>query len=664
MRLFGVFLLFLCVTAPAIAQDRRDRVALQAALIEIRDGDWSEAEARAASRDPVIQTITDWHRLRADGSFPEVEAFVTQHPDWPGLSLMRRRVEDDVPADKALTFFAETPPQTGAGVLSYANALRVDDAAQADTVLINAWTTLRMPLNIERLYLRNHGALLRPHHPARLDMLLWQSQQTEARRMLPLVREGQTALAEARIALQSAASDVEAKLAAVPDGLKRHGGLAFDRFEWRARKGLQEGTLELLLGHSLSAHALGNPQAWSNRRRSIARDLMRDEQNKTAYHVASTHFLESGSNYADLEWLSGFIALRKLDRPDWALAHFTAFEAAVRTPISKGRAFYWLGRTHEALGDPDAAQMAYEQGGRHQTSFYGLLAAEKAGLPLDPTLVGFDTPWERAPFTDRPVFQAAALFMAIGEDALAERFLTHLADILPADQLPALGAFAVAKNRPHIAVMIGKRAARRAIVIPQAYFALHPLAEMDLPAPKALSLAIARRESEFDPIVTSSAGARGLMQLMPRTAQAVARDQGMAFRSARLLSDWQYNARLGSAYLAELIADFGDSPVIVAAGYNAGPGRPKSWMDRFGDPRKGEIDIIDWIEHIPFRETRNYVMRVTESLPVYRARLTGVTGQISFTKELIGEIPLRRPQARPAGLGQEEASLSVAPATE
>ncbi len=664
MRLFWVLVLSVCLTAPALAQDRLDRVALQAALIAVRDGDWTEAANRAAPRDPVIQTIVDWHRLRAGGSYAEVAAFLEENPDWPGLALMRRRVEEDVPLDNALSLFADAPPQTGAGVLTYAAALRTDDPDQADAALITAWTTMRMPQETERLYLRNHGALLRPHHAERLDMLLWQSQRTEARRMLPFVSEDQTALAEARIALQADASDVEAKLAEVPESLRRYGGLAFDRFQWRTRKGLNEGALELLLGHSLSAEALGNPQAWSNRRRSIARDMMRDEQNRTAYHVASTHFLTEGSNFADLEWLSGFIALRKLNQPETALTHFTAFEAAVRTPISKGRAFYWLGRTHEALGNAEAAQAAYAEGGQHQTSFYGLLAAEKAGLPLDPSLVGFDAPWEDASFTARPVFQAAALFLSIGEDALAERFLTHLADILRADELPALGSFAVAKNRPHIAVMIGKRAARRAIVIPQAYFALHPLAEMDLPAPKALSLAIARRESEFDLGVTSSAGARGLMQVMPRTAQAVARDQGMAFRSARLLSDWQYNARLGSAYLAELIADFGDSPVMVAAGYNAGPGRPKSWMDRFGDPRKGEIDIIDWIEHIPFRETRNYVMRVTESLPVYRARLTGITGPIRFTEELVGEVPLRRPEARPEGLGQEEASLSDVPATE
>ncbi|WP_224824046.1 lytic transglycosylase domain-containing protein [Cognatishimia sp. MH4019] len=664
MRLFWVFVLSVWMTAPALAQDRLDRVALQAALIAVRDGDWVEAADHATSHDPVIQSIVDWHKLRADGTYPEVAAFLQAHPDWPGLALMRRRVEEDVPAESAMSFFADAPPQTGAGVLTHVEALREDAPDQADAALITAWTTMQMPQETERLYLRNHGTLLRPHHAARLDMLLWQSQRSDARRMVPFVSDDQAALAEARIALQSNASDVEAKLSAVPEALKRHGGLAFDRFQWRTRKGLNEGALELLLGHSLSAEALGNPQAWSNRRRSIARDMMRDEQNRTAYHVASTHFLTEGSNFADLEWLSGFIALRKLNQPEVALTHFTAFEAAVKTPISKGRAFYWLGRTHGALGDAEAAQAAYAEGGRHQTSFYGLLAAEKAGLPLDPSLVGFDTPWEDARFTANPVFQAADLFISIGEDALAERFLTHLADILPTDELRALGSFAVAKDRPHIAVMIGKRAARRGIVIPQAYFALHPLADMDLPAPKALSLAIARRESEFDPVVTSSAGALGLMQVMPRTAQAVARDQGMVFRSARLLSDWQYNARLGSAYLADLIEDFGDSPVMVAAGYNAGPGRPKSWMDRFGDPRKGEIDVIDWIEHIPFRETRNYVMRVTESLPVYRARLTSITGPIHFTEELIGEVPLRRPQARPAGLGQEEASLSDAPATE
>lgn len=664
MRLIWVILLSVCVTAPALAQDRRDRVALQAALGAIRDGDWGEAVSRAAQRDPVLADIVEWHRLRAGSDFTAAEVFLQTNPDWPGLDLIRRRVEADVPPDRAEAFFARNPPQTAAGVVFHDPVLRAKAPAMADAALIEAWTTQRMAEETERLFLRNHGALLKPHHADRLDMLLWAGQATEARRMFRLVSDDLVALAEARIALQASAGDVDSKLDAVPDALKRDGGLAFDRFEWRSRKGFDEGALELLLGHSLSAHALGNPQAWSNRRRSIARDMMRDDNDKMAYHIASTHFLTEGANYADLEWLSGFIALRKLGNPDRALIHFTDFEAAVETPISRGRAFYWLGRTHEALGDAAAAQAAYVQGAAYQTSFYGLLAAEKAGLPLDPALVGHDADWQSAPFADRSVFKAAEAFIAVGEDALAERFLTHLADILPADQLPALGAFAVARNRPHIAVMIGKRAAQRGIVIPTAYFALHPMVDMDLPVPMELALAIARRESEFDPVVTSSAGARGLMQLMPATARAVARDQGMAFRDARLLGDWQYNATLGSAYLEELIADFGESPVMVAAAYNAGPGRPRSWMDRFGDPRKGEIDIIDWIEHIPFRETRNYVMRVTESLPVYRARLTGVTGPLRFTEELIGEVPLRRPQARPVPFVRSDLSSSDAPATE
>ena len=660
MRFALTVLLSLWLAAPAAALDREDRVALQAALTAMRAGDWAEAKASAASHDPVIAQILTWHRLRSGGRFSEVEAFLTDNSDWPGLALMRRRAEDDVPLDSAAAFFAQKPPQTGAGVLTYAKTLSDEDA---DAALINAWTTLRMPLETERLFLRSHGALLKPHHAARLDMLLWQNQRTEARRMLPFVSDDQVALAEARIALQASAGDVDAKLKAVPKTLNRHGGLAHDRFQWRMRKGFSDGAVELLLGHSLSAHALGNPQGWSNRRRSIARDMMREDRDEMAYRVASTHFLKSGPNYADLEWLSGFIALRKLDQPDRALDHFTAFEAAVLTPISKGRAFYWLGRTHDALGDTAAAQNAYAEGAQYQTSFYGLLAAEKAGLPLDASLTGATTPWDDAPFTERSVFKAAALFIAVGEEALAERFLTHLADILPAEELPALGSYAVAQNRPHIAVMIGKRAARRGIVIPQAYFPVHPLAKMDLPVSTELALAIARRESEFDPVVTSSAGARGLMQLMPRTARAVARDQGMTFSNARLLSDWQYNAKLGSAYLSELIDDFGESPVMVAAGYNAGPGRPKSWMDRFGDPRKDEIDIIDWIEHIPFRETRNYVMRVTESLPVYRARLTGLTGPLRFTDELIGQVPLRRPEARPTSLVRNALSSSDAPAT-
>jgi soluble lytic murein transglycosylase len=200
-----------------------------------------------------------------------------------------------------------------------------------------------------------------------------------------------------------------------------------------------------------------------------------------------------------------------------------------------------------------------------------------------------------------------------------------------------MGDMLAEMERPHVQVMLGKRAAQYGIELPGPYYALHPeIVNGDFPVPKELVLAIARRESEFDPKVISGAGARGFMQLMPGTARDVSRELGLDYDADLLLSDPAYNARLGSAYLAGLADRFDGNVVMMSAGYNAGPGRPLRWMRELGDPRSGVVDVVDWIEFVPFDETRNYIMRVAESLPVYRARLGKDPHPVPFSEELVG----------------------------
>jgi soluble lytic murein transglycosylase len=152
---------------------------------------------------------------------------------------------------------------------------------------------------------------------------------------------------------------------------------------------------------------------------------------------------------------------------------------------------------------------------------------------------------------------------------------------------------------------------------------------------RALALAISRRESEFDPAARSAADARGLMQVLPSTAKLVAPRVGLSYDAAKL-NDPAYNVRIGTGYLAQLVEQFGPSVALIASGYNAGPGRPKRWMGLFGDPRDPSVDVVDWVEMIPFTETRTYVMRVTESLVIYRAILRGSVGPVDVTGELRG----------------------------
>jgi soluble lytic murein transglycosylase len=265
-----------------------------------------------------------------------------------------------------------------------------------------------------------------------------------------------------------------------------------------------------------------------------------------------------------------------------------------------------------------------------------LLAAERAGVPFDPDLRTPPKlpPWREAPFMQSSVLQAGLMLISANEPDLSERFLTHLVESLDDTQAAQLGQMAVDMDRPHLAVMIAKRAARTAQLLYGAYYPMHPVGEMDLPMAPEMTLAIARRESEFDPVVVSHAGARGLMQLMPGTAKAMAAEAGVDYDLDLLTADAAYNARLGTQYLAKMIGEFGPNYMLVAAAYNAGPSRPKRWIVDFGDPRAPQVDAVDWIEHIPFDETRNYIMRVTESLPVYRARLHGRTEPITLSADL------------------------------
>ena len=636
--------LFPALATPSVAGEE---ARLAPAMEIMRSGDWMAALEAAGPRGSIPSDIVMWHRLRAgQGTAEEVVSFLGRRPDWPGLDWLRKKSESvmsEAGTATVLAFYADNPPQTAEGVLSHAAALEADGRpGDAEAELVLAWRTLPMGSGIQAAYLKAHRALLAPHHAARLERMLWDGHMVSARQMLPLVGDDQRALAEARIALYELAPGVDTRIEAVPAALQDSPGLAHGRFVWRHRKGRTDDAIALLLAQSTSAETLGEPAKWAKRRRALAREEMRDGDPARAYRIAAQHHMTpaDGYDYADLEWIAGFIALRILDDPATAVTHFQRFDAAVSSPISKGRAGYWLGRAQAAAGDADAAYAAYAMAAEYQSSFYGLLAAERIGRPFDPALASPPKlpPWREAGFMSSSVLQAGLLLLQADQPDLAERFLTHLVEGLDPQQAAQLGEMAVDLDRPHLAVMIAKRAARQGEVLHAAYYPVHPVGGLDLPMAPEMTLAIARRESEFNPIVVSGAGAQGLMQVMPATARAVAGDMGIlgGHSTDRLLSEWRYNARLGARYLAGLAGDFDGNVVMMAAGYNAGPGRPRSWMEKNGDPRTGTPDMVDWIELIPFDETRNYVMRVTEALPVYRARLGGVALPVPFSQELAG----------------------------
>jgi len=609
---------------------------LASALEAMQAGRW-EVAARLAARDgPAAAELIEWHRLRAGRGTPaEVLAFLERNAHWPGLAHLRRQSEAAMAGadfDTALAFYDGYAPQTGTGALNAARArLARGRQGEAEAGIVMAWRTLRLTVSEHADFLREFGALLAPHHEARLDMALWRGLREDAALMMPLVSDEARARAEARARVAAGETD------GLTEDQARDPGIAFALFNHHLERSAED-AIAVLLRQSRIKGGLGTPARWAGWRRALARQAMRDGDPALAYEIAALHQLPEGAHYADLEWLAGYIALSYLDAPDLARDHFQRLRAAVSTPISRGRAGYWLGRALEAGGEAEAARDAYAGGADHPTSFYGLLAAGRIGRDVtEPLSPGDAPPWRTADFAQTDLHEIATLALRMGDTRLARRFVLHLSETQDRAGLAQMGAMLEELGTPYLQVMLGKAAAGRGLTVIEPYYPLHPMAAMDLPAPRHWALTIARRESEFNAGVTSPAGARGLMQLMPATARAMAARAGVPWQPDRLTRDWRYNARLGAAYLARLRARYDGNPLLVAAAYNAGPGRVARWRDTYGDPRLMAPDaVIDWIEHLPFRETRNYVMRVAESLPVYRARLGQAALPRPFSEEIAG----------------------------
>lgn len=645
MKRFALLVPLLAALAlPVQANPAED--ALRDGLRLSRAEDWAGASAAVAGVGGAAADLVEWHRLRGGDEaarLGDYEAFLAKRPDWPGLGLLRQKGEvalaRSTDAARVIAYFGADKPQTGAGAVALVSALMsAGRPGEAEAEAHRAWAVVKFSDTEEAALLALQGSAMDVAHEVRLDNLLWDGKRTaEALRMLPRVSAGWQALAKARMALRADKAGASALIELVPAALQGDPGLAYERFIWRMRREAYPDAAAFLIERSTSPSALGRPQLWADRRALLARWLMRKGAVADAYKVAASHQLSGGDGMVDLEFLSGFIALRKLNDPDTALRHFAALKAVVKTPISLSRADYWTARALEAKGDSAGATAAYQTGTQHQTAYYGQLSAEKLGLSLDPALVRVGEPqrsYKTAAFAQSSVLEAARLLQAIGERGIAKRFFLHLAEGQDRAGLEALSDLALLLDEPHIALVVAKQAAEKGWILPRAYYPVPAMVPDSLSVSRALALAISRRESEFDPAARSSANALGLMQLLPETAARMAKGLGMPHMTQQLTTDPGHNAILGAAYLAKMVEEFGPSVPMVAAGYNAGPGRPRKWVTEFGDPRSG--DPVDWVETIPFAETRTYVMRVTESLVIYRQRLKGAAGPVRIMTELTG----------------------------
>ncbi|WP_272858622.1 lytic transglycosylase domain-containing protein [Paracoccus stylophorae] len=626
-------------TPAALAEDR-GAMALALAAADARD--WITARNAAVRSGPVAEALVGWQALRAGfGDFDDYLGFIRNHPDWPGLALLRQhgdtRLRPDLPPQAIREWLGDRLPTTLRAETALLATL-APDAARAERARF--WTATPLDPAEERAFLQRHEPQLTPLMTARATAMLDQGEWRQAERFMDRLPAADRPLLAARIALQARRPGVDDLILALPEARRADPGLTMDRFRWRVAAKLHDGAQELMLAASTGESALRVPEVWAQMRVDYARLAMRRGDWALAERLAAAHYLPQDSrHYADLEWLAGFASLKQ-DAPDRALDHFAHLETVVGSAISTARALYWQGRAHEALRDDRAARRAYARAAQKPGVYYGQLAAEKvdAVMPAAYAVPGraIDSlPDWRGAMRDNGVYQAGLWLLATGRTDEAQRFFLHLAETAQPADIARMARLMIEAGAPWHGLRLSKRAADQGAIYPAAHFPLTGLENAELGLPPELVLSIARQESEFNHTVSSHVGARGLMQLMPGTARQMAQALGEPYQLARLTRDPAYNARLGAAYLAGLRDRFGTSTALTASGYNAGPGRPARWLRDFGDLRR-ETDPVDWVELIPFDETRNYVMRVTEAMPVYRARIHGKPAPIVPTWDLTG----------------------------
>jgi soluble lytic murein transglycosylase len=611
--------------------------ALKSALDALDDGDVADALSLAAPLSDVERDIVTWMAIRrgADGLTPrQITDFAMKHPHWPTARLMRQRAEQalaraDLPADELVKAYEGSPPISDTGMFSlvkaYAELGRRDDAGR---LLAKWWAEEALSPQEDQAILKRYGDLLTPsHHKARFDMLLARDRITQANALVPQVGADYAALVSARAAVLRGARDAGKKLAAVPKALQADPVYLYTLAEWHRRGDRMKEAAEALLKIPADAPDSDGDEWWVERR-IVSRDLVENGEAKLAYEVVAGHRGGDPETLQEAYFHAGWYALRFMNDPARAIPHFEKLQSVSSKPISRARSAYWLGRAEEAAGRVDAARRHYEIAASDEIAFYGQLARVKLGAP-DLGLPELPEPTEadRAAFAENDLARALVLLIEAGRESETALIYPELARQLPsAGQLTLLSEFVERRGNHRLVLQIGKIAADRGLGVEKLAFPLESIPESArklTSVETAMVYAIARQESAFDPGAVSKAGARGLLQLMPATAAATARKIGVRVTPAALTSDPGLNAQLGAAHLKELVEDFGGSYILTFAAYNAGPRKAQEWVRRFGDPRHPGVDPIDWIELIPYGETRNYVQRVTENLQVYRERLEG-----------------------------------------
>jgi len=635
------------VTAAAI-----DVAAVKRAVELVRSHKQSEAtDLEKSISDPVARRLVEWIILRSDDAgadFSRYAEFISANSGWPSIVTLRRKAEaaafQDRPGDAAVqSFFAKHPPLSAKGRLALARALLASgNRKDAETLVREAWRHDGFSQDVESRVMDTFGEFLTPaDHKARMDRRLYEKDDLDAGlRAANRLGGNQPLIAKARIAMMSKGGN-KAALDAVPATARNDIGYKFARLQMLRRAEETSEAVALLKTVPLQLDRSHDTDNWWIERRLLARKLLEDGKAKDAYQVVHDAALPAKDTYqAEQQFMAGWIALRFLHDPATAYAHFVKIAETNDNPIALARGAYWTGRAAEALNRPQEARKAYQEAARYPTAYYGQIARAKAGLgelhlnPF-PTLTG----GERAKATSSDIIRAAELLYTVDARDLSWTMMADLGDKATDLSLLVLASELTAKYRDARGMMlVGKLALARGYALDHAAFPIIGMPDytpIGPPVEPAIVYSIARQESWFNPKTVSSANALGLMQVTPDAGRYVAKKFGASFDQKRLLNDNAYNVQMGSAELGDVIKDYRGSYILAFAAYNAGRGRVRDWVGRFGDPRDPNVDPIDWVERIPFSETRNYIQRVMENVQVYRVRFGG-------SNRLLIEADLRR----------------------
>ena len=619
---------------------KKDYAYAKEVFTNIKEKKWTSAfRTTKKIKDKDFKNLISWIYLKEKSNkatFSDYIKFIDNNPNYPRINRLKYLAEHKInlstnSPNTVIGWFESSPPLSGFGKIKLGESYFIKgDYIKAGELIKEGWINASLSSKDLRYLNKKYKKFLKySDHIKRAEYMAWEYKYWDLKRILRYLPKDYRALYNARQILMSNSYGVDDAISKVPSNLKSDIGLRYDRLKWRSRRGRTESSLEIIDQAPLNKDELVRADLWWKQRNIISRSLIYKKKYEKAYEVAKNHALDEGPEFAEAEWMAGWIAVSFLNNPNLAVSHFKSFYKNVGYPISLARGAYWIGICYEKLGKNKLSQDYFEEGSKYLTTFYGQLSFKKINPTGQFELIDnskYTKDYEKE-FNNNPLVKHVILLHELNKTDYSKDIIKHLADLNIEKGSEVLAAkLATEVGRYDYAIQVSKKASYEKRFYNKYNYPIITTPRVingkNMPSPEII-LAITRQESEFDAKANSYVGAKGMMQLMTYTAKLVAKQMGVPYRKSKLTSDPEYNIRLGTYYFNSLLNEYGEVYPFAIAAYNAGPKRVKYWRKINGDPTKGSIDFVNWIELIKFKETRNYVQRVLENASVYRYMITG-----------------------------------------